>query len=469
MKISREKMQALGYTLRHPDFHAAARRAGEMITGGWYNKGDEQSGDRMRLLFYHYEANIVANWIGGTFYTGLLLLLNADDAFIGTLSLISSAANMLQLFAPLLMERFSKRKKLMIWMRAIILFMNIVVLGITPLLPVGQQGRLLVFAGTVLLMNVLNAFLAPGFSVWTMQSLPERVRGSFFTVITMTVGAVVAVFNLIGSNIVDFFDARGQEYLGLMILRAFCVIMVVADTISYARIKEYPYPGSDQKFTVKDMLLSPFKEKKYLRTVAMTFLWNIAANIPGSYYTVYLLQEIEVNYSFIMTVSMLNVPAVLLLTPVWSKMAAKYNMSWFKMLYVAMGFYMIHYVLLGLVTPGTVWLYPVACMLAYVMGIGINLSFTCIPYVNIPEKNQTAFIGFYSAVANLAVFVGVFIGRQFVTHTESLHFELLGMPFGGKQMLVFLTAAMMAISVACIAYIDKINTAEDRKAKELQG
>ena len=294
------------------------------------------------------------------------------------------------------------------------------------------------------------------------------MRGSFFTVITMTVGAVVAVFNLIGSNIVDFFDARGQEYLGLMILRAFCVLMVVADTISYAKIKEYPYPGSENKFTVKDMLLSPFKEKKYLRTVAMTFLWNIAANIPGSYYTVYLLQEIEVNYSFIMTVSMLNVPAVLLLTPVWSKMAAKYNMSWFKMLYVAMGFYMIHYVLLGLVTPGTVWLYPVACMLAYVMGIGINLSFTCIPYVNIPEKNQTAFIGFYSAVANFAVFVGVFIGRTFVTHTEELHLNLLGMAFGGKQMLVLLTAAMMAISVFFIAQIDRINTAEEKKAKELQ-
>ncbi len=463
MRISREKLAAARYALAHPDFRAAGRRLGEMVTGSWYVKGDEQSGDRMRLLFYHYEANIVANWIGGTFYTGLLLLLNADDGFIGTLSLISSGANMLQLFAPLLMERFPKRKTLMIWMRAIILFMNIVVLGLTPIMPVGQQGRLLVFAGTVLLMNILNAFLAPGFSVWTMQSLPERVRGSFFTVITMTVGAVVALFNLLGSSVVDFFAARGHEYAGLLILRAVCVVFVIVDTISYSKIKEYPYPGSDRKFTVKDMLVTPFKEKKYLRTVAMTFLWNIAANIPGSYYTVYLLQEIEVNYSFIMTVSMLNVPAVLLLTPVWSRLAAKYNMSWFKMLYVAMGFYMLHYVLLALVTPSTVFLYPVACIVAYVMGIGINLSFTCIPYVNIPEKNQTAFIGFYSAVANMAVFIGVFIGRLFVTNTETLHFTLLGMPFGGKQMLVLLTAAVMAVSVFCIWRVDRINTAEAKK------
>lgn len=463
MRISREKLREAGETLRHPDLHAAGRRLGEMVTAGWYNRGDEQSGDRMRLLFYHYEANIVANWIGGTFYTGLLLLLNADDGFIGTLSLISSAANMLQLFAPLLMERFPKRKRLLVCMRAIILFMNIVVLGLTPMLPVSQQGRLYVFAATVLVMNVLNAFLSPGFSVWTMQSLPENVRGSFFTVITMTVGAVVAVFNLLGSAVVDFFSARGQEYAGLLILRALCVVLVAVDTVSYAKVKEYPYPGSARQFTVKDMLLTPMKNRRYLRTVAMTFLWNIAANIPGSYYTVYLLQDINVNYSFIMTVSMLNVPAVLLLTPVWSKLAARYNMSWFKMLYVAMGFYLLHYVLLAFVTPGTVWLYPVACMLAYVMAIGINLSFTCIPYVNIPQENQTAYIGFYSAVANLAVFIGVFIGRTFVTHTESVGFTLLGLAFGGKQLLVLLTAAMMALSVFFIWRIDRINTAEEKR------
>ncbi|MBQ4086558.1 MAG: hypothetical protein IJC54_08330, partial [Clostridia bacterium] len=65
-------------------------------------------------------------------------------------------------------------------------------------------------------------------------------------------------------------------------------------------------------------------------------------------------------------------------------------------------------------------------------------------------------------------FVGVFIGRTFVTHTEELHLNLLGMAFGGKQMLVLLTAAMMAISVFFIAQIDRINTAEEKKAKELQ-
>lgn len=465
MKRYREQMHMALDTLRHADWKAAGRKIAGAVTEGWYTSGDAMSKDRVRLLFYNYEANIVANLIGGTFYTGLLLLLNATDSFIGLMSMISSVANILQMFAPLLLERFPKRRKLLVFLRSANLFFNVLFLGLIPLFPVGAQARLTLFAGTVLIVNVLNAFCGPGFSVWTIQSVPQNVRRSFFTVITMTVGAVVALFNLAGSAVVDFFSARGQEYTGLLVLRLFCVGLVIADTVSYSKIKEYPYPGSGEKFTVKDLFVLPLREKKYLRTVAVTFLWNIAANVPGSYYTVYLLKNVQVNYSFIMLCSMLNVPVVLLLTPVWSKLAGRFRMSWFKMLYIAMGLYLIHYVLLGLVTPATVWLYPVALLWAYLMAIGINLSFTCIPYVNIPEKNQAAFIGFYSAVANLAVFIGVWIGRTFVTGTEEVCLRLIGMEFTGKQLLVILTAAMMAVSAVLIRALDRANARDDALAE----
>ncbi len=461
MKISKEWAARAKAALTHPDPKAAGRKLGALVTEGWYVSGDAQSRDRMRLLGYNYEANVVANLIGGTFYTGLLLLLHADDAFIGAMSMISSGANMLQAFAPLLLERFPRRKGLLIGLRSAIMFFNVLFLGLIPLFPIGQQARLTLVAGTVLIVNVLNAFTNPGMSVWHIQSIPPNVRGSFFTVITMTVGAVVAVFNLAGSAVVDAFAAHGHEYWGLLALRLFCVALVVVDTISYSRIREYPYPGDGAKFTVKDLVVAPIREKTYMRTVAVTFLWNVAANIPGSYYTVYLLQTVQVNYSFIMLCSMLNVPVVLLLTPVWSRLGRKWNLSWFKMLYIAMGLYLLHYVMLSFVTKATVWLYPIALLYAYVTAIGINLSFTCIPYVNIPKRSQTAFIGFYSAVANLAVFIGVFIGRTFVTRLGDFESSLLGMPLTGKQLLVLLTAAVMVVSVLCIRHIDRTTKVEE--------
>ena len=85
----------------------------ETFVDGWYSPDDPTARDRCRHLTCNYTANIIANLIGGTFWTGLLLLLNAGDSFIGTVTMISTAANMLQLFSPLILERFPSRRRLL--------------------------------------------------------------------------------------------------------------------------------------------------------------------------------------------------------------------------------------------------------------------------------------------------------------------------------------------------------------------
>ena len=168
--------------LRNIDVRYMLRRAGGIFTEGWYAKGDAMSTDRARLLACNYTSNVIANMIGGTFWTGFLLLLNADDAFVGTITMIVTAANMLQFIAPLFLEQFKKRKVMLTIMRAIIYLLNVVLIGVIPLFPVGSQFKLTMVAISVLLVNVINALIAPGLSIWHVQSLPNNVRQSFFSV-----------------------------------------------------------------------------------------------------------------------------------------------------------------------------------------------------------------------------------------------------------------------------------------------
>ena len=439
--------------LRYFNLGHVLRRMGGIFTEGWYAKGDRMATDRARLLACNYTSNVIANMIGGTFWTGFLLLLNADDAFVGTITMITTAANMLQFIAPLFLEQFKKRKVMLTILRGIIYLLNVVLIGLIPLFPVGSQFKLTMVAISVLLVNVINALIAPGLSIWHVQSLPQNVRQHFFSVVTMTVGAVVVVFNLIGSKVCDILAARGMEYIGFSVLRIFAVILCVIELILYFKIKEYPYESSSERFTIKDLFTVPFKEKKYLFTVAVVFLWCFAANLPGSYYTVYLLRDVEVSYSYLTVISMFNIPIVLLLTPFWRKLLTRYG--WFKTLYLSMAVYLTHYILLALVTKGTLFIYPISQILAYVFAIGINLAFTGIPYVNMPEKNQTVFIGFYSSVSNLAALLGVTLGKYFVLFTEEMHLNILGFAFGNKQALVLLTAILLVGATIGIAIIDK--------------
>jgi len=439
--------------LRYFSMRHALKMLGGFFTEGWYAKGDPMSTDRARLLACNYTSNVIANMIGGTFWTGFLLLLNADDAFVGTITMIITAANMLQFIAPLFLEQFKKRKVMLTILRGIIYLLNVVLIGVIPLFPVGSQFKLTMVAVSVLLVNVINALIAPGLSIWHVQSLPNNVRQSFFSVVTMTVGAVVVLFNLIGSKVVDMLTARGMEYLGFSVLRIFAVILCAVELILYFKIKEYPYESSAERFTIKDLFTVPFKNRKYLYTVAVVFLWCFAANLPGSYYTVYLLRDLEVSYSYITVISMFNIPIVLLLTPFWKKLLTKFG--WFKTLYISMAVYLTHYVLLALVTKGTLFIYPISQILAYVFAIGINLSFTGIPYVNMPEKNQTVFIGFYSSVSNLAALLGVTLGKYFILFTEEMKLDIFCFMFGNKQALVLLTGLMLVGATIGIAVINK--------------
>ena len=141
---------------------------------GWYHKfeanwmvpGDESSTDRFYLIRYNITANVIANLVGGNFFAGLMLLLKADNSFVGLITMIIFGANLLQLFSPYVLERFERRKKLLISLRVAMLFINIVFIGIVPLLPLSNSGRLTLLALSVFVVNALNALMAPGFSVW---------------------------------------------------------------------------------------------------------------------------------------------------------------------------------------------------------------------------------------------------------------------------------------------------------------
>lgn len=429
---------------RSPNF---LQKSKSLLLDGWYF-GDEESKSRLCHLQFNYTNNIMANLVGGNFFTGIMLLLNADDGFIGLMSMFIFAANCLQIVSPLILEHFPQRKKLLIYMRLLIQCINIVFIGCIPFFPIASQAKLVIFGASVLILNVLNALISPGFSVWHIQFIPQRIRVKYFSLLSMTNGIIVALFNLVGGYVVDHFKGLGLDAWGFATLRIVAVCLLVYDLFLLSRMKEQPYEQSNDKLNLVNLLVRPFKEKTYLRTVGIAFMWSMIANVPGSYYSVYLLRDIGVSYSFINVISMLNVPILVLLMPVWSRFLRRY--SWLKTCNVSIALYAVHYLLLGLVNQGNyTWLYPTAIVYSFILATGINLSFTNIPYINIPKQNQTIYMGFYSTMCNLGALLGVTFGRQFVTMTENLTL----FSAGNKQILMFCVFVLMALAAVVIYFL----------------
>lgn len=429
----------------------------ERLCEGWCVPGDGENKDRSYLVQYNLTANIIANLIGGNFYTGFLILLEADDAFIGLMTMLVYAANLLQLFSPILLERLKKRKPLLVTLRILYHLLNIAFIGLIPLVSGVTQVRMTLLAVVVLVVNAINAVMSPGLSVWHMGHIPPKVRVPYFSVVSIVNGVGVAVCNLAASALVDVFKDYHFELYGLLIVRAIALLVAIYDVTLLIKVKDVPFSGGP-KVRLLDFITKPWREKAYLRTVLIAFLWNMSANIMGSYYTVHLLRNVGVSYSFITVVSMLNIPILLLATPVWRRIFTNY--SWIKPLSIALLIFAPRYLIESFVTKELLFLFPIGEVWCYICLAGINYAFCSMAYINIPAKNQTIFIGFYSTICNLGALIGATLGRTFVTTFEGLNITVLGVILGEKQLLMASVGVVMVLIALTTRTIWKKNAAE---------
>lgn len=416
--------------------------------------------NRNRVMIFNISSNLRDILVTGNFLTGLLLYMNASDGDIGLVTMGITFANMFQIFAPLALSRFKNKKRTYITMRIVFLSMKVVLVALIPLLPFAQQANIMLLTIVLLVGNLIGALHFPAISTWHMRFIDPSIRASFFSRRTMYVGVINALVALGASRLLDLFTANGYAYGGLLMVRALAVVAAVVEVTSLIKLKDETAEVGAGSINLKKLFVLPLKEISYLKTAVLCgLLWSFIANVPGAFYTVYLLSDVQVSYTFINVVNLVNIPIVLLFTPIWTKYIQKN--SWIKTLCLGMCAYALHYLFLPFVTGSSLWLYPVSQIWAYLMISGVNLSFTGIPYVNIPKENQTVYISFYSTVANMGAFLGATAGRQLISATASLSLNIFGFNMINKQYYMFIVSAVMLVFAGILYFIQRKTLQQD--------
>lgn len=417
-----------------------------------FHPDDEMTRSRANLIAFGCTSSVVANLIGGSFLTGMLLYLDATTVQIGLVNILSYICNLLQLFAPLLLERFAHRKKLLIATFILIRVLNIVCISLATLLPVAGQIRVYIILIFIALMNIANSVWGPGASVWHIQCVPERERANYFSVSQRLTNVVVYIFLLSASAFSDFMKGSGRELGGYLILRAVAAVFCILEVFFVCRVKEYPYVKGEP-IHIKSIVTEPFRHKRYLLSILIVFLWNMLANTTSSYFTVYLLEDVKVSYLFLNIVSAIYVPIVLFTMPLWSKLAKKH--SWFNLAWKALSVYSIFIILHILIMPGYKWVYIVIAVGCHLFGVGINLVFANLTYYNIPQENQTVYMAFYSVTANLAALLGTTYATRFATAFDGHVFNVLGLQAQTGQFMQMITGFYLLAMSVFVFFLDR--------------
>jgi len=149
-----------------------------------YDLKDARGKGRLCITVSTLIASVVSQLTTGLFMTGYLLLYDMDKVSIGIVSFIPYITSLLGIFSPILLERFAKRRWILISMKASYYLVNILGITILPRKVSDSGSRIIGFVIIVFLSNALNHLAGSGWTAWQANFLPENVRLKFFQVNT---------------------------------------------------------------------------------------------------------------------------------------------------------------------------------------------------------------------------------------------------------------------------------------------
>ena len=406
---------------------------------------DALAAGRRRYLCAAWAEGIILSVVTGIYFTGLLLAAGADDMFIGHVQNATTFCGIMQFFAPLLLERMKRRKAYLLTMRTLYHVINIGVIGILPLLPIGKTAMLGGFITAVILANLISAFSTMGLNVWKIQSVPEQKHNAFFSVLNIGSSIITKAAAFAAGSLLDAFEGNGTAALGLsptmtamLLLRCAAVVFAVIELIALARLREFPYEqDADARNNRGLRLLSkPLRDKRFMLAISVILLYYFITALPGNFFDVYLISEVGISYAYISVCSMIVLPISLIMSAVWSVLLEKFG--WRPILAIAVILDSLAYFFNLPVTPDTQYFYLWIQICVGVFGPCITIVFAYLPYQNMPKENRTAYLGFQSLMTTVCTFLGNFAGTQFIRLTKGTTLTIFGFTMRNIQYIMII-------------------------------
>ena len=411
---------------------------------------DGQASSRRNLLFGNIFSSFGANLVAGVYFTSLMLAMGASESYIGYTATIGSICGLFQFLSPLIMERFPRRKGLIMGLRGLYHFLHIVVLGVLPILPIPNNVKLVLFMVTLLLMNTSANLASPGMSAWHFQCLPPAKRINFLSINNISSTLFAYLSSLLAGLFLDKFELESislgnisPTLSAIIILRVVALVFAAFEIIFYLKMKEKPYPksaDSDTHLGLKFLLL-PLKNRRFMISISIMVIWTLFTGMMGSYYSIYLLEDVKMSYTLLSISNMISLPIYFISNPMWSKILQR--KPWAKILMIAQFLYVTPYICNAFVTSQSIALYFVSVASSLLISPGISLVHTNLLYDNMPEENRTTYIGLYSVMIQLTAFISQNVGIQIFRLTGDSTIPLFGLDMCNKQYMNLVTACLL--------------------------
>lgn len=354
---------------------------------------------------------------GGAFLVDFALLLGASNALIGVLAAIPFLAQLVQVPAIYLVEKYRRRRGLCV-LTSGLGRMSLLLIAFIPFFLFGTSA---VFALAIflLLYAVLGAISGCSWNSWMRDLLPQDRLGAFFA---KRMGAMAA-FGIVLNLAAGFYITWLEQHFAAQKLHGYAALFFIgasAGLLGVYIISTIPEPAMAPLQThgpFSRLLLPPLQDQNFRRLILFQGAWNFAINLAAPFFTVYMLKTLALDMRLIIALQVLSQIMNLLFFHLWGKISDRFSNK--SVLGVSGPLYLICIFVFTFTTlPNKYALtVPLLLLIHVFMGVataGVTLATGNISLKLAPKGQATAYLAVNGLVNAVAAGVAPILGGNFV-------------------------------------------------------
>tara|TARA_R110002096_G_scaffold393074_8_gene588111 strand:+ start:5061 stop:6629 length:1569 start_codon:yes stop_codon:yes gene_type:complete len=348
---------------------------------------------------------------GGAFLVAFALQMGASNFVVGFFAAIMPLCQLLQIPSILLVEKFRKRKPLVvipvIIARAAWLFV--------PFLPFWfpEAVRVPLLVALLFWYFALSVPAGCAYNSWIRDLIPEERFSSFFGKRWATITLAGAILTLLTSFAVAPLKAwTGSEIMPYSIILGLGGVLGIFGSVFLMRIPE-PKAAPSTSQSPWELLAEPFRSPDFRKLLYFTGPWNFALNMAAAFFGVYLLKRLEVDISTVIFLAVSSQFVNVFFFKVWGNLADRWNNR--SALLVAGQLFFFSVLLWPFTTMPEKHAYtlPLLILIHVLVGIstaGVNLCVGNLALKSAPKGKATAYLASNTVVAGIAATLGPLLG-----------------------------------------------------------
>ena len=412
-------------------------------------------------------AQAITQLVGGTFIAALISILGINDSLNGIISSFSVLACVFQPVATVLTMNL-KKFKLFVCVTAIIHRLLFAFMFFIPFLNINPDAKVPIFVLCFMGGHTLAQMGIPAAQDWIASLVPQKLRGRYFAIRDLISVLSFAVVTLIAALILDHYKADDNIIDGFFVMGCIVFVLALINIISLSNVKEPKIAhinhegkelhgrllkkvpeGKNQNFLsdVKSALHSrPFK-----KIIILNIIWQLIFFMSSPYNSIYQIKELNLQYTFIMTVGLFANFLRMWLTPIWGKFGDKYGMA--RVLKYAFMVMAVYYLVTAFTVPENAWyMFPVTMLFAAGAWSFIGIGMLGVQLDYLPSEKRISYLSINSAIGGICGFLASILGGELLKRINAAAPVIFGRHIYAQQIINLIAVILLVLLVFYIKY-----------------